>query len=340
MSAPLISSPWSIARQRIASAALVVFCLLVILPSAHAQLDVEINAGQRDYVDYEDIPVHLKVTNRSGRDIVLSGPDGSDWLEFKIFRGERPVRRRHQGNIFQPMVLKSGQTITQTVDIADYYAMTNFGFYTYQAAVWFSPARKYITSNRSSASVVGARMVWNETFGTTRDRPDDEDDLSDFETLQDEGGNRVMTLRTHKMLKFRGKKKSYLYYRLDDPNTQVVHTCYRLAQIIDIRKPMFAIDTKNHAHALFMVRPQLWAKVEIDVRGNMVEDSQKYYKERETSIPQLRGLPDGTVAVVGGELFDPDADRETRMAMRRVSDRPDALLEMMRMRNQLDSAEE
>lgn len=330
-------SPAPLLRLMIATLA-VVFTL-AITPSANAQIDIKIKSKQREYVQYEDVPVQISLTNRSGRDLVLSGPGGADWLDFRVFRGERAVRRTQQGNIFEPTMIRKGQTMNFTVDLANYYSMTNFGFYTFQAAVWFSPARKYITSNRSSGNVVSARTLWSETFGTTRERPKNAEDIGEFEALHDQGAGRLMTLRTHKFMKFSGREKSFLYYRLDDPNTQICHTCYRLAPLIDIRQPMFAIDHKNHAHVLLMVRPQLFVKVEIDVKGNVVEDAQKYYKERDNSIPRLHALPNGDVGVRGGIEFDPNAEREFRMATKRLSERPQGLIEMISMRRQLDAAE-
>lgn len=301
---------------------------LIPATSSHAQLDVKINTPQGEFVAYESIPVGVAVTNRSGRDIVLAAPEGQDWLEFRVFRGNLAVQRVAAPGTFESTILKAGQTITKTLDLSTFYSMSAYGFYTYQANVYFSPARTWISSNRESARVVGARDLWTETFGTQRDRPADEEQLSQFELLNDPGGSRVMTLRTHKMMKYLGNDKSYLYYQLEDPNTQTVHTCYRLGELIDLRPPRFGIDSENHAHALFMIRPQLYAKIEIDTKGNVIESLSKFYREHNNSIPTLQAAPNGGIVVTGGREYDPEKTREIRRSMRRLSDLPQGLIDL------------
>ncbi len=301
---------------------------LSLTTTSHAQLQVRINAPQGEYVAHERVPVGVSVTNRSGRDIVLAAPEGQDWLEFRVFRGARAVRRVAAAGAFESTILKSGQTITKTVDLASFYSMGAYGFYTFQASVYFSPARNWITSNRESARVVGARELWTETFGTQRERPADEEDLSRFESLNDPGGNRIMTLRTHKMMKYLGNDKSFLYYQLEDPNTQTIHTCYRLGELIDIRPPRFGIDSENNAHALFMIRPQLYAKIQIDTKGNVIESLSKFYKEHNNSIPVLRAAPNGGIVVTGGKEYDPEKVQEIRRTTHRLSDLPQGLIDL------------
>lgn len=303
---------------------------LSLATTSLAQLQVKINAPQGEYVAHERVLVGVSVTNRSGRDIVLAAPEGQDWLEFRVFRGSRAVRRVAAPGSFESTILKAGQTITKTIDLASFYSMGAYGFYTFQASVYFSPARNWITSNRDSARVVGARQLWTETFGTQRERPVDDADLSQFESLTDPGGSRIMTLRTHKMMKYIGNDKSFLYYQLEDPNTQTIHTCYRLGELIDIRPPRFGIDSENNAHALFMIRPQLYAKIQIDTRGNVIESLSKFYKEHNNSIPVLRAAPNGGIVVTGGKEFDPDKVAEIRRSTRRLSDLPQGLIDLQK----------
>lgn len=301
---------------------------LSLATTSRAQLEVKINTPQGEFVAHERIPVGFSVTNRSGRDIVLAAPDGQDWVQFRVFRGNRTVRRVAPAGTFESTILKAGETITKTVDLASFYSMGAYGFYTYQASVYFSPARTWITSNRESARVVGARELWTETFGTQRDRPADDAELSQFESLNDPGGSRIMTLRTHKMMKYIGNDKSFLYYQLEDPNTQTIHTCYRLGELIDIRPPRFGIDSENHAHALFMIRPQLYAKIEIDTKGNVIESLSKFYKEHNNSIPSLRAAPNGGIVVGGGKEYDPEKVQEIRRSIRRLSELPQGLIDL------------
>jgi len=301
---------------------------VALVTTTHAQLEVMINEPQGEFVAHERISVGFSVTNRSGRDIVLAAPDGQDWVQFRVFRGDRAVRRVAGQGTFKPIMLKAGQTITETVDLTTFYSMSAYGFYTFQASVYFSPGRAWINSNRESARIVGARDLWSETFGTQRERPADEEDLNQFEALNDPGGNRIMTLRQHKMMKYLGNDKSYLYYQLEDPSTQTVHTCYRLGELIDLRPPRFGIDSQNHAHALFMIRPQLYAKIEIDIKGNVIESLSKFYKEHNNSIPVLRAAPNGGIVVTGGIEYDPEKVEEIRRSTRRLSDLPQGLIDM------------
>ena len=296
--------------------------------TAHAQLDVKIKASKPEYVVNERVPVGISVTNRSGRDVVLAGPNGEDWLDFQVYRGSRAVRKIAAAGTFEPTILKAGQTIAKTVDLSTFYSMKNYGFYTFQASVYFSPGRVWMNSSRDSARVVGARKLWTETFGTKRDRPEDEAELSEFETLRDEGGPSVMTLRTHQVLKYLGNEKTYLYYQLEDPNTQTVHTCYRLGELIDLRPPRFGIDSRNHAHVLFMIRPQLYAKLEIDTRGNVLEEVSTFYKEAGNSVPMLKGAPNGEIVVMGGKEYNPEEIEEVRRNMHRLSELPEGLLQL------------
>jgi len=78
---------------------------VALVTTTHAQLEVMINEPQGEFVAHERISVGFSVTNRSGRDIVLAAPDGQDWVQFRVFRGDRAVRRVAGQGTFKPIML-------------------------------------------------------------------------------------------------------------------------------------------------------------------------------------------------------------------------------------------
>src|SRR5687767_4935076 len=106
------------------------FCLLVFaiaVPPVRAQLDVSIALERINFVSYEPIHATVTVTNNSGNDIVLGGPNNSSWLNFAITGDTgRAVTSIASPNA-DAMVCRKGQSLQRRFNLPRHFHLVDSG---------------------------------------------------------------------------------------------------------------------------------------------------------------------------------------------------------------------
>lgn len=283
-----------------------------LVPSARAQVDVAIGTPKKEYVPYEAITVTVRITNRSGGPILMASADGtSPWVKFVVAneRGENlPLVAQAEA---QPALqIRPGQAVEQEFMVNAIYPMVEYGGYSIQASVWVPPDRAFASSNRVRVSVLGAREIWSDSFVVPAGRVD--------------GGG---TSRIFRILKLRTLDKQYLYVRLEDRSSGRVIACFPIAANLDLREPRYTIDPDGNLHVLNLVHLQIYQHAVVDSSGKVI--TRENHREDNGSTPVLAVAADNSVGVIGGRRYDPEVERIRRLSVRRLSERPAGLAELL-----------
>lgn len=286
---------------------------LAIVPCAHAQLDVRIQAAKGEIVAYEQAKVEVTITNRSTLPILLARHQGADdpWLGFEVVReGVEVIQPVGRLVGLVPQQLRAGQTIVRNIDLALIYPMNRFGRYTIRAQVWTPPDSAWTLSDATRINVVDARTIWSTAFGVPLDRP---------------GGG---SSRIYKVLRYQSVTKRILYLRLEDRRTGRVLACYPVGEVIESREPSFAVDGQARLHLLYLNTPDITLHTVIDASGKVVSTDQ--YRDSRRQRPVLSSTPSGEVVVLGAKRHDPAAEAAARLTVHRVSEIPGPVAALLR----------
>src|SRR4030095_14826636 len=178
------------------------FLLLILgaaaLAPAHGQISVTLDIKRRLYLRYEPILATVRITNLSGRDLVLHDAD-QPWFGFDVTGAntETIIPPRDLNYKLDPIELKIGETIKRTRDLNQLYAISECGIHRIKATVFARPLNKFFASKPEVVDIAEGRTLWRQTVGV----PD---------TLPNEGRNHLI-----KVIEFQGDKR-YLYIRVED----------------------------------------------------------------------------------------------------------------------------
>jgi hypothetical protein len=283
-------------------------CLVfgALCPAARAQFMTNIALNKPNYLTYEPVEATVTITNRSGSDVVMGGPNGLAWLVFEVTdpAGARipPVRLRTDETI----VFKSGTTLSRKLMLSDYFPFSEYGTYGVTANVYHPPSQQYYASNRARARMTEAKPFWEQTFGVPLGQP---------------GAGQI---RKYTLNLLRDTEHTYLYTRIVDNKTGINISTMALGTCIMVADPQVTLDTANVLHVLYMARPHIYAHTIVNPQGRLTKVT--FYKEIKTNRPQLMAQADGTIGVSGGEFVDPNAPSgpETPKG-RSIGDKPPGL---------------
>ncbi len=278
-----------------------------------AQLAVNIVTNKKELIPYEPILVGIEMTNRSAKPILLATPndDGGSWIKWTV-ANDRGSELPLTGipDAIAPVLLRPGQTYQHTVNVGKLFPMRDFGGYAIQANVYVPPDRAYAPSNRQRVNVVGAREIWSTAFGVPVGKPD--------------GGG---TSRIFRLLQLRTLDKVHLYARLDDRSSGQVISCLPIGATLDIRPPTYTVDDEGNLHVLHQANQNISYHVVVDSSGKLVR--RDAHADVKGSRPTLAAAADNSIGVIGGRPYDPQVERIRRLSVRRISERPSGLNELL-----------
>lgn len=285
--------------------------LLFAVP-AKAQVDIAIAMDKKEFIPYEAMMVNVNITNRSGRPILMASADGNTpWVKFVVTNDKGDALPLvAQQNALPPLQIRPGQSVAQQFMVNAIYPMVSFGGYSIQASVWVPPDRAFSSSNKIRVNVIGAREIWSDAFAVPAGRPD--------------GGG---TSRIFRLLKLRSFDRQIMYVRLDDRASGQVLACFPVGTSLDTREPAYTIDGDGNLHLLHIVNRDIYQHVVVDSSGKLV--AVESHLEVGGSRPVLAAAADNSIGVLGGRRYDPEVERIRRMSVRKLSERPMGLAELL-----------
>ena len=254
--------------------------VVATLAPAHGQISVTIDIKRRLYLRYEPILATVRITNLSGRDLVLHDTE-TPWFGFDVTgaNNETIIPPRDADYKLDPIELKIGETIKRTVDVNQLYAISEYGIHRIKATVFARPLNKVFASKPAVVDIAEGKTLWRQTVGVP-------------ETLANEGRDHLI-----KLIEFQSDKR-YLYVRVEDVELGTIFCTYRIGHMIDGAAPEMQFDTSNNLYVLHLAGPKTYLLTNIGVNGEIL--GQHIY-ESTKSRPYLRRLADGTIQIVGGK---------------------------------------
>src|SRR6187549_2399529 len=142
-------------------------CLVLIAWSsvARAQFGTNVTLNKSTYLTNEAVEATVTISNRSGSDVVMGGPNGQAWLAFEVTdpSGNRVPSLRLRTD--ETLVFKAGTDIKRTVLLSDYHTFSEYGTYGVTAAVYHPPTQQYYSSNRAHAKFTDTKPFWEQSYG-------------------------------------------------------------------------------------------------------------------------------------------------------------------------------
>lgn len=278
---------------------------LAAVPALRAQLNVAVAIDRTNYIAYEPLPITVTVTNTSGKDVVLGGPNNTSWLNFLVTtESGRPVTSLGNPEA-EAIVCRSGQSLQRRYNLPRYFHLIDSGGFLVKGSVYFPDLQRWVHSRPVRFTVRQAPQPrWEQTFALPK------------------GHLMAGKYRRYQIFNFHDTDRSYLYVRIIDETTGVFIATFPVSSLVPERPVQPAIDADQNLHILCLASPQVWSHQSIDPDGKLA--GQKYYRMG-GGQPQLITQSSGDVMVAGGTVYDPDAKPTVPTGtegIRRLSDRP------------------
>ena len=279
---------------------------LLLATKLSAQFETSLTVNKDTYITYEALEATITITNRSGADVVMGGPNDLPWLSFEITNPSGqpvpPMSLRSEQN----MVLKSGTTVSRKVMLSEHFSFSDYGTYGITANVYHAPSQQYFTSNRARANFTDAKKFWSKNFGVPL------------------GQRNAGQIRRYELCILRDLEHTNIYVKLIEEKTELKIATFSLGHCIMLADPQVTLDKENNLHVLFMAAPHIYAHVTVDTQGRITK--REYHREILSNRPQLSALANQSITVQGGEPYDPTAvPVEVKPQGRSVGQRPSGL---------------
>ena len=255
--------------------------LAAALAPATAQVTVEITTEQDQFLPAESLPLAVRITNRSGQDLRLGGPD---WLTFSVeARDGLVVPKLGDVPIEGGFVLESSRVATLRADIAPYFVLTRAGRYTVTATLRLKDwNRVFVSPAKGFDSVQGARL-WEQEIG-----------------VPDAAGNTNASPEIRKFILQQAnylKSQLRLYVRLTDASGGRTFKVIAIGPVVSFARPEPQVDKFSNLHLLYQEGPRSFSYTVINPEGEIIARRNYDLGDRR---PRLQPDAEGKVLVLGG----------------------------------------
>lgn len=281
------------------------FLLLLVLAavsSASAQIDVDIAFKRAIYIRYEPIICVVTITNRTGNELDLRDSRVNKWFSFQIERAVEgnPIPPINPNYSNEPVQIGPGQTLKRSINITPLYPLDEFGTYRVRATIFSEQLNKFFASQPLNVEITEGRLLWQQVVGIP--------DGSGFA-----GKTRKISFLAHRL-----PRTTMLYIRIEDTDSGIVYCTHQLGRFVDFGESNVMLDSENQVHVLQNSAPKAFFYTILDLDGKVLK--RVAYMD-EGSRPIMGRRPDGTVAIAGGTIYDPNAPKPIEK-LPTLSDRP------------------
>ena len=254
---------------------------------ARAQVQVDISMKRTLYIAYEPILATVTITNLSGNELTLADSGHNKWfgLQLETLDG-RPLPPIDGEYTNRPVELGPQQKISRTVNLAPLFPVSEFGGYRLKANVYSQQSNRFFTSPPLNFEITDGKVMWQKSVGVPDGAPG-------------AGSSRLITILSHRL-----SQSTQLYIRIEDKQAGIVYCTHQLGRFMTFGNPNILMDAQNRIHILQNASPKNFIYSKIGLNGEVLE--RKSYNEF-SSRPELRRGSDGSVLVVGGQVYDPTA---------------------------------
>jgi hypothetical protein len=259
----------------------VLFALLFAAARAHAQVRIEVQLDQEQYLPNEALVARVKIHNSSGQTLRLG--EAANWLSFVIEStdGKEYVRPIKTPELQGAFPLESSSIATKKVDLSALFDLTRVGSYRVVATVnvpafrenYASPSKQFIIGN-------GSRLGQDLTFGVPNSAgPDGKPEVRKYRLIQTNPGSEArLFVRVMDMM---------------DKNFKVVP----IGGLVSFSRPEPQLDRWSNLHLLYQTGARSMLYTEINPEGMVLA---KETHEITDTRPSLVANDEGRILVRGG----------------------------------------
>ncbi|HEY6168153.1 MAG TPA: hypothetical protein VI454_08950 [Verrucomicrobiae bacterium] len=251
---------------------------LAALLRASAQISVEVQFEQDQYLPNEALMAKVRVVNFSGQTLPFG--ESEDWLKFHIeSRDGYVVEKVADAPVSGKFELESSSAGTKRVNLAPYFNVSRPGRYLVSATVKIKTWDREWTSKSAGFDVIKGTKLWEQDFGVPRP------------------GGAEPELRRYALLQAAYLKQLTLYARVSDVNEVRVFKVYPIGPMVSFSKPEGQVDKTSNLHVLWQVGARSFQYVVVNLDG---ETTMRQTYDYTDTRPTLRLDNEGRVVVWGG----------------------------------------
>ncbi|MEY4917456.1 MAG: hypothetical protein RL616_1369 [Verrucomicrobiota bacterium] len=252
--------------------------LLLAVSHATAQITIEVVTDQDQFLLGESLPVAVKITNRSGRQLHLGAE--ADWLTFSVESSDGfVVIKKSEVPVVGAFELESSQEATKRVDIAPSFVLGKPGRYKIIASLRVKELSAQTASAPKTFDIINGAKLWSQEFGVPA------------------------TNGTPEMRKYTLEQASYLraqmrlYVQLSDAAESRVIKTRALGSSVSFSRPEAQVDRLSVLHVLWQTGAQSFNYCVVDPGGDILR--RDIFDDFNTR-PRLTVNESGDVQVIGG----------------------------------------
>lgn len=256
--------------------------------AALAQVSVQVELNQEQYLAREPIQAAVRVVNFSGVPLRLGRTP--DWLQIDVEATDGSyVERVMDPPVVHEFTVPNAARGTRYVDLVPYFKILDIGRYKVTATVRIPELSMQIKSPPAYFNIIGGATVWDQAFGW---RP------------VIDGRPREVVFRRYQLVQAMDGRTIALYARVQSADGSEPLAVVRLGRYLTFSHPKAMVDRASHLHVLWQTGSQFFTYVELTPQGRLVRRQTHQYVGTK---PTLQAMPDGGVKVVGG-LRVPSSD--------------------------------
>ena len=244
---------------------------------ALAQVTVEVQFDQEQFLRSESLPVRVRIENLSGRTLHLGGDP--NWITFTVEGREGNILSKTGGlPVAKPFDLEASKIATLRADLMPTFNLSDPGHYTVSVAANVPELEKQIKTEPKGFDIIAGTKLWEKEIGVPASTPPE---------------TRKYALQQATFL-----KQLRLYVRLTDASESRVFRVLPLGMLLSFTTPEAQVDRSSNLHVLFQDRARSFLYCVIAPDGELiVRQTWDYAATR----PRLRPEQDGRVMVSGGQ---------------------------------------
>jgi hypothetical protein len=250
--------------------------------SAGAQVTLEVELAQRQFLPSESLPVAVRLTNRSGQPLHLG--DDPKWLTFSVTAVDNFVVTKIADVPVQgEFEVGSSQMATKRVDLAPCFKLTRHGSYRIVARVRIKDWNAEFASQPQTFDIIDGAKLWSQTFG-----------------LPAPAGitNGVPEVRRYTL-----EEANYLrsqlrmYVQVSDESERQIFKVRAIGPMVSFSQPEARLDPHNRLHVIYQSGARVYNYSIVNPDGDIVwQENYDYLNTR----PRLQIADDGNITVLGG----------------------------------------
>jgi len=258
----------------------VLFALLFVTAGVRAQVRIEVQLDQEQYLPNETLVARVRIHNSSGQTLRLG--EAQNWLSFVLESEDRQyVRPRKMPEVQGAFNLESSSIATKKVDLADCFELIRPGSYKIVATVnvpafkesYASPSKQFLISN-------GSRLGEEIAFGV----PNSAD------------ANGKPEVRRYKLIQTNPGSDAKLFVRVMDSDGNSIKVI-PIGGLVSFSRPEPQLDRWSNLHLLYQTGARSMLYTEINPEGMVLL---KETHEITETRPTLVANDEGRILIRGG----------------------------------------